>query len=64
MKCQLITLREAAAELGVPAHVVVYAIVSGRIAEPLKISGRRMFSPDDVERIRDVLKQKRGKERS
>jgi DNA-binding transcriptional MerR regulator len=55
MKGELITLREAASQLGVPPHVVVYALVSGKASEPVRISGRRMFSEDDIDQLRQVL---------
>ena len=60
MKQQIMTLREVAAALDVPAHVVVYAITSGRAKEPLRISGRRMFSQTDIDSLRKVVL---GKER-
>ena len=43
MKNKPVTLREAAAELKVPPYVVVYALTSGKVAEPLKL-----FWPEDV----------------
>jgi len=64
MKQNLITIRAAAAVLGVPAHVIVYAIVSGKTKEPLRISGRRMFSENDLEQLRKIVTPagRRGKE--
>ena len=55
MKKELMTLRAAAAVLGVPAHDVVYAITSGKAEEPLRISGRRMFSATDIENLRRTI---------
>ena len=59
MENELITLREAAAMLGVKPHVVVYALTSGKAKEPIWISGRRMFSHTDVEALRQAFRQKR-----
>jgi hypothetical protein len=35
----------------VPRHKITYALDSQRIPEPARISGRRMFTEDDVAKI-------------
>ena len=52
MKAQFVTLREAAAQLNVPPHVITYSIVSGKVPEPAHISGRRMFTKEDIDNLR------------
>ena len=65
MNNNLMTLRAAAAMLGVPAHVIVYAITSGKAQEPLRISGRRMFAETDLDQLRKIVAPagRRGKDR-
>ena len=66
MKNGPLTLRDVAGILGVRPHRVVYAITSGRVPEPLRISGRRMFAKEDVENLRrhfEDERQRRGKGR-
>jgi hypothetical protein len=46
------SLKDVARLLGVKAYRVQYAIVHGVVAEPqCRISGRRIFEPDDVEAL-------------
>ena len=52
MSQQFVTLREASAQLGIPPHVIVYTLVSGKVQEPLRISGRRMFTVEDIHALR------------
>ena len=61
MTQELITLRQAAAELQAPPHRIVYALTSKRAPEPLRISGRRMFSRADIARLRRALAGKGAK---
>jgi hypothetical protein len=57
MKTNLITLRDAAEQLGVAPHRIVYAIVSKKVPAVLVCSGRRMFSPQDIQNLRAALQQ-------
>ena len=48
----------AAEELGIPRHRLIALLDSGRIPEPtLRLPGRRLFTTQDVERIRKALKE-------
>lgn len=44
----------------VPRHKITYALDSQRIPEPSKISGRRMFTEDDVAKILLYFDKKKG----
>ena len=47
------SLKDVAALLGVKAYRVEYLLAHGLVAEPkLRISGRRVFGPEDVANIR------------
>ena len=51
-----------AEQLGIPRHRLIALLDSGRIPEPaLKLPGRRLFTAQDVERIRKALKEMAGK---
>jgi len=56
----LVSLREVSAQLDIPPHVIVYAIITKKIAEPLHISGRRMFAKKDIDTLRDHFNQQRN----
>lgn len=48
----LLLLNEVSKRLGLPAHVVSYAVSSGKVPEPpLRIANKRIFQPDDVKRL-------------
>lgn len=62
MKQKYVTLREAATELGVAPHVITYAVVSGKVPEPMHISGRRMFTKEDIENLRRYFEHERERQ--
>lgn len=51
MPMKLLSMADVVRESQVPRHRVVYALQSGSIREPMKINGRRLFSPADLRRI-------------
>ena len=44
----------------VPRHKITYALDSQRISEPARISGRRMFTEDDVAKILLYFESRQG----
>lgn len=55
------TMADVVRRLGtVPRHKITYALDSKRIPEPARISGRRMFTEDDVARILLYFDSKKG----
>jgi len=57
MKDRMRSIREVSQDLELPTHVVAYAVSSGKVKEPLRVSGRRMFSETDIAALRKVLKK-------
>ena len=53
---ELYTLVDASRILGVRPHVLSYALLSGRIAEPRRAGGRRVFTMGDLVNISEILK--------
>ncbi|TWT62875.1 MerR family transcriptional regulator [Rubinisphaera italica] len=49
------TLRDVAKRIGIPSHRIVYLFTSGKVAEPNRVSGRRLFTEDDIQKIATVL---------
>ena len=48
-------LGDVARILGVVPYRIVYLITSGKVPEPAKLGGRRVFFEDDIERIAKKL---------
>ncbi len=56
---QQMSLKDVAALLGVKAYRVEYLLCHGLVPEPrLRISGRRVFGPEDVANIRTHFAKK------
>ena len=54
------SLKDVAALLGVKAYRVEYLLAHGLVPEPkLRISGRRVFGPEDVANIRAHFESKK-----
>ena len=48
--------------VGVPRHRLIWLLDTGRVPEPaLKLPGRRLFSSQDVERIREAMDKMKAK---
>jgi DNA-binding transcriptional MerR regulator len=62
MNEELFTLRDACDLLRIQAHVLVYLIRTGKVAEPRRIGGRRMFTHADLAQISEVLKAAAGRQ--
>ena len=56
---RILSISEVARESGVPRHRIAYALASGYLKEPLRVLGRRAFSPADLEQIKAYF-SKRG----
>jgi len=54
---QLYTISDVAKRLDVPQHRIVYLIQRGRVPEPFRLSGRRIFTQRDVDRIANQLNE-------
>ena len=60
MKSQLL-LNEVARSLSLPAHVISYAISSGKLREPeLRINNHRVFTKEDVDQIQKYFAAKKS----
>lgn len=44
----------------IPRHQITYALDRGFIPEPARISGRRMFTHEDMSVIQDYFSKKKG----
>jgi len=62
MTQELYTLADAARILAVKPYIVTYLLSTKKIPEPLRISGRRMFTVEDLARIDEFLKLNAVKE--
>jgi len=55
MKKQLMSLKDVAARLGTQPYRIVYLLTTGKVPEPNRVGGKRVFSTDDLNRIAKVL---------
>lgn len=54
----LLSTKQVAQRLGITLHRLEYMIDSGQIADAqLRVSGRRIFSEDEVETIERIIKE-------
>ena len=62
---QQMSLKDVAALLGVKAYRVEYLLCHGLVPEPrLRISGRRVFGPEDVAAIKAHFESKKPSEKA
>ena len=60
-----LSLKDVAALLGVKAYRIEYLLCHGLVPEPrLRISGRRVFGPEDVANIRAHFESKKPSEKA
>jgi len=53
-------LGEAARILKIPPYSLAYLLTTGRAEEPkLRIGGKRVFTPDEIERILVIIERRR-----
>ena len=61
---KVVTLSEAAQILGVTVYQLRYVLTSGKARDVRQFGKRRVFSADDLQRIRKVLKGVYGPRRN
>lgn len=61
MNTNYLLLGEAARQLGVPPYRLTYLMSTGRIPEPMRVGGRRVFTRADMAKISQVLGKSRRK---
>ncbi len=55
----LLLLGDVARLLDTPPHRIVYLLTARKVPEPaLRVGGRRVFTAEDVERVRAALQKK------
>jgi hypothetical protein len=54
----LLTLAELSRSTGIPYYRVVYAHQTGAIPEPPRVGNHRVYTPEDVERVREHFAQR------
>jgi hypothetical protein len=55
MKQQFFSLKDAALILGVQAYRITYLLTTGKVSEPTRIGGKRVFDILDLHRIAKKL---------
>lgn len=59
----MLLLGDVARLISCRPHQIVYLLTTGQVPEPaVRLGNRRIFTGEDVERIRATLKNKRGKD--
>jgi hypothetical protein len=56
-----LTTTDVARLAGVQEHQLVYAMRTGRVFEPIRIGGRRVFTVAEAQAIQKFFNQKRSK---
>jgi DNA-binding transcriptional MerR regulator len=56
MESEIYTLRDACEILRVQPHIITYLLATGKIPEPRRIGGRRLFTAADLAAISEILK--------
>lgn len=54
---ELLTIGDVAKRLDVPQYRIVYLLQRGRVPEPPRLSGRRIFTEQDMDHIANQLNQ-------
>jgi len=63
MTTELMTMAEVIRRLRtVPRHRITFALDRGFLPEPARISGRRMFTQEDLVRIQEYFRNKGAKD--
>ena len=55
MNQKFYSLKDAAAILHRQPYQIVYALTTGKVDEPQRIGGKRIFTSDDLQRLADRL---------
>jgi len=55
MKKQMMSLKDVAARLKTPPYRIVYLLTTGKVPEPNRVGGKRLFSTEDLHRIAKAL---------
>ena len=55
MKTQLWSLKDIATRLNTQHYRIVYLLTTGKVPEPNRVGGKRVFGTDDLDRIADYL---------
>lgn len=62
MKQEHYLLNQVARQVGCKAYQIAYAISTGQVDEPkLRIANKRVFTTEDVARIREVFRSKKAR---
>ena len=60
MQNELLSTRDLARRLNIPAHRIEYALAARKIKEPkLRVAGRRLFDAEDIQRTTEYFNRKR-----
>ena len=62
MHKQLMSLKDVANRLGTQPYRIVYLLSTGKVPEPDRVGGKRVFSTEDLSRIAKQLGIDPGKE--
>ena len=55
MKKQLLSLKDVATRLNTQHYRIVYLLTTGKVPEPNRVGGKRVFDTDDLNRIAKAL---------
>jgi len=55
MEKQMMSLKDVAARLGKQPYRIVYLLTTGKVPEPNRVGGKRVFSTDDLSKIAKEL---------
>jgi hypothetical protein len=53
---ELLSIRDCARRLGIASHRIAYAHETGKLSDtPLRVAGKRIYGPEDVQRVADYF---------
>ena len=55
MKKQLLSLKDVASRLKSQPYRIIYLLTTGKVPEPNRVGGKRVFDTDDLNRIAKAL---------
>ena len=55
MKKQLLSLKDVASRLNTQPYRIVYLLTTGKVPEPNRVGGKRVFNTNDLNRIAKEL---------
>jgi DNA-binding transcriptional MerR regulator len=55
------SIKEVSEKIGIPYYRIAYAHQTGKLPEPLRWKGQRVYVDEDIEQAKEYFRSRRGK---